>query len=178
MKEPLHWYDIEGLVLIEPKVFGDRRGFFMEKYNQKKYDDLGIPYSFVQDNHSKSSRGTIRGLHAQRNPYAQGKLVMCVSGSVEDVAVDARKDSETYGKYTIIRLSSTNHKQLFIPPGFLHGFSVTSKKAEVIYKVTNYWNADAEVTVKWNDPVLGIDWGINYPTLSDKDLKGIPFKNL
>ncbi|EAB4959218.1 dTDP-4-dehydrorhamnose 3,5-epimerase [Salmonella enterica] len=163
---------IPDVLIFEPKVFSDERGFFMESFNQKIFEEaVGRKVEFVQDNHSKSTKGVLRGLHYQIEPYAQGKLVRCVAGEVFDVAVDIRKDSETFGKWVGVNLSSENKKQLWIPEGFAHGFLVLSDSAEFLYKTTNFYNPGSDKGVAWNDPDIGISWPINNPLLSDKDSK-------
>ena len=169
---------IENLLVIEPQLFRDDRGFFYESYNKKKLDKKNN-IVFVQDNKSKSIKGVIRGLHFQVPPFEQTKLVSCVSGNILDVAVDLRINSKTYGKSFSIELSSENNKQLFIPKGFAHGFQVLSKKAIVSYKVDNYYNPDSDSGIIWNDKDLSIDWKLNIkPILSKKDLKLMSFKDL
>jgi len=169
---------IENLLVIEPQLFRDDRGFFYESYNKKKLDKK-IKIVFVQDNESKSIKGVIRGLHFQAPPLEQTKLVSCVSGNILDVAVDLRTNSKTYGKSFSIELSSENNKQLFIPRGFAHGFQVLSETAIVNYKVDNYYNSKSESGLIWNDKDLSIDWKLNIkPILSKKDLKLMSFKDL
>lgn len=163
---------ISGLFVIEPDVFGDSRGYFMESFSQKKFNELtGLDIDFVQDNESRSTYGVLRGLHFQRHPYAQAKLVRVVSGKVLDVAVDLREGSETYGKHFAVELSGENHRQMFIPKGFAHGFSVLSQEAVFQYKCDGYYNPQAEGAIAWNDPALGIDWQlpIEDVRLSEKD---------
>lgn len=163
---------IEGVLILEPKVFGDARGFFYESFNQRAFDEaVGHPVSFVQDNHSRSSKGVLRGLHFQRAPHEQGKLVRAVRGSVFDVAVDIRRNSPTYGKWVGVELSEENHRQLWIPGGLAHGFLVTSESADFLYKTTNYYAPSAEGAVRWDDPSLAIDWPLEgkEPRLSGKD---------
>jgi dTDP-4-dehydrorhamnose 3,5-epimerase len=163
---------ISDVLLIEPKVFGDSRGFFFESWNARAFAAAGIDASFVQDNHSRSHRGVLRGLHYQIQ-HAQGKLVRVVEGEVFDVAVDLRRSSATFGRHVAISLSAANHRMLFIPPGFAHGFLVVSDVAEFLYKTTDYWFPEHERTLLWNDPALGIDWpqGIA-PALAPKDAAG------
>jgi len=169
---------IENLLVIEPQLFRDDRGFFYESYNKKKLDKK-IKIVFVQDNESKSIKGVIRGLHFQAPPFEQTKLVSCVSGNILDVAVDLRTNSKTYGKSFSIELSSENNKQLFIPRGFAHGFQVLSETAIVNYKVDNYYNSKSDSGIIWNDKDLSIDWKLNIkPILSKKDLKLMSFKDL
>ena len=169
---------IEDLLIIEPPLFKDDRGFFYESYNKKNLDKV-INIAFVQDNESKSNKGVVRGLHFQNPPYAQTKLVRCISGSIFDVAVDLRKNSKTYGKSFSIELSSENNKQLLVPKGFAHGFQVLSNEAIVNYKVDEYYNPDSDSGIIWNDKDLLIDWNLDIkPVLSVKDLKLISFKEL
>lgn len=166
---------IPDVKIIEPAVFGDERGFFMETWQQKKFEELvtGKPTTFVQDNHSKSKQGILRGLHYQTE-NTQGKLVRVVSGEVFDVAVDVRKDSPTFGQWVGVYLSAGNKRQLWVPKGFAHGFYVTSDEAEFVYKCTDYYNPQAEHSILWNDPDLGIEWPLisEQPSLSEKDLNG------
>ena len=159
---------IPEVVLIEPDVHKDARGFFLESYHQQKYSEGGIPGPFVQDNHSHSLRGTLRGLHAQRQ-RPQGKLVRAVLGEMFDVAVDVRRGSPTFGKWVGETLSATNFRQLYIPPGFVHGFCVLSERVEVEYKCTDFYTPGDEMTVAWNDPALAIEWPVRDPILSTKD---------
>ncbi|ACO77810.1 dTDP-4-dehydrorhamnose 3,5-epimerase [Azotobacter vinelandii CA] len=165
--------DISGLVLFEPKVFGDDRGFFFESYNQRHFEDaVGRAVNFVQDNHSRSAQGVLRGLHYQLPPHAQGKLVRVVQGEVFDVAVDIRKSSPTFGQWVGVLLSAENKRQFWIPEGFAHGFVTLSETAEFLYKTTDYYAPDSERSILWNDPALAIDWrGIEAPLLSGKDQK-------
>ncbi|WP_350939799.1 dTDP-4-dehydrorhamnose 3,5-epimerase [Vibrio metschnikovii] len=166
---------IPDVKIIEPAVFGDERGFFMETWNQKRFEELvtGKPTQFLQDNHSKSKKGILRGLHYQTE-NTQGKLVRVVSGEVFDVAVDIRKDSLTFGNWVGEYLSGENKRQLWIPEGFAHGFYVTSEEAEFVYKCTDYYNPSAEVSIKWDDEYLAIDWPIvEQPVLSEKDKSGV-----
>ena len=169
---------IEDLLIIEPQLFKDERGFFYESYNKNNLDKV-INIVFVQDNESKSNRGVIRGLHFQAPPFEQSKLVRCVSGNILDVAVDLRTNSKTYGMSFSIELSSDNKKQLLIPKGFAHGFQILSETAIVNYKVDNYYNPKSESGLIWNDKNLSIDWNLDLkPILSVKDLKLISFKEL
>lgn len=165
---------IPDVLLIEPTVFGDERGFFFESFNEKKFAEVtGKTVRFVQDNHSKSAHGVLRGLHYQIQ-QSQGKLVRVVSGTVFDVAVDIRKSSPTFGQWTGAVLSAENKRQMWIPEGFAHGFVVTSDTAEFLYKITDYWAPEHERCIAWNDPSIAIDWPINgTPTLSAKDQKGV-----
>jgi dTDP-4-dehydrorhamnose 3,5-epimerase len=161
---------IPGVVVLEPKVFGDDRGYFLETWSRQKYEAAGIPAVFVQDNVSFSRKGVLRGLHYQ-NPHAQGKLVQVMSGEVFDVAVDIRAGSPTFGKSVGEILSEKNHRQMYIPPGLAHGFCVLSDTVLFAYKCTDTYNAAAEGGIFWNDPDLGIDWPIRQPVLSPKDEK-------
>jgi dTDP-4-dehydrorhamnose 3,5-epimerase len=162
---------IPDVKIIEPKVFGDERGFFFESFNQRIFEEaVGRPVTFVQDNHSKSSKGVLRGLHYQLPPHAQGKLVRCVVGEVFDVAVDIRKSSPTFGQWVGINLSAENKRQLWIPEGFAHGFFTLSETAEFLYKTTTYYHPQAEKTVRWNDPTISVNWPLFMdPILSAKD---------
>ena len=171
---------IDGLVVLQPTIFKDHRGYFMESYHQKNINKLLGNVNFVQDNESESSRGVLRGLHFQKPPYAQAKLVRCLTGSVLDVVLDLRKDSKTYGCFETTLLSEENKNQLFIPKGFAHGFVVLSETAIFSYKVDNYYNPDSESGVLWNDLDLNIDWKINKKEIivSEKD-KSLPtFNNI
>ena len=163
--------NIEGLLVIEPQIFNDDRGYFFESYNGAKYKEAGIAVDFIQDNQSFSRKGSVRGLHGQADPFAQGKLVRVISGRVLDVAVDIRKASPTYGEHFSIELSSDNKLQFWIPGGFLHGFSVLEDNTIFAYKVNNYYNKASELGVLWNDPTLNIDWGVapGAALLSPKD---------
>ena len=169
---------IPGLLIIEPKVFGDERGFFFESYNEKAFNEAtGVSPRFVQDNHSKSVKGVLRGLHYQLPPRAQGKLVRVVQGEVFDVAVDIRKDSPTYGQWVGEILSAENKKQLWIPPGFAHGFLTLSDTAEFLYKTTDYWSPEHERAILWNDATFNIEWPLNgqVPQLAAKDAAATVF---
>ena len=169
---------IEDLLVIEPRLFKDERGFFYESFNKNNLDKI-VNIVFVQDNESKSYKGVVRGLHFQRPPFEQTKLVRCVSGKILDVAVDLRINSKTYGKSFSIELSSENNKQLFVPKGFAHGFQVLSETAIVNYKVDNFYNPKSDSGIIWNDKDLSIDWNLDIkPVLSEKDLKLDLFKNL
>ncbi|MBR4843639.1 MAG: dTDP-4-dehydrorhamnose 3,5-epimerase [Alistipes sp.] len=163
--------DIEGVVIIEPEVFGDSRGYFMESYSECEFQRLVAPVKFVQDNESCSRYGVVRGLHYQQEPYAQSKLVRCVVGRVLDVAVDIRKGSPTYGKHVAVELSAENKRQLFIPKGFAHGFAVLSPEVIFAYKCDEFYHPEAECGIAWNDPTIGIDWRVPKEDviLSDKD---------
>lgn len=164
--------DLPEVIVVEPDVFRDPRGFFLETYHAQKYRDGGITPTFVQDNHSRSVLGTLRGLHAQRN-HPQGKLVRVLQGEIFDVAVDVRRGSPTFGRWVAVTLSAENFRQCYIPVGFVHGFCVTSEIAEVEYKVTDLYDPSGEITVIWNDPALGIPWPIAEPVLSAKDARGL-----
>lgn len=153
--------DIDGPLILEPRVFGDQRGYFFESWSQREFDSLVAPVHFVQDNQSMSVRGVIRGLHFQRSPFCQAKLVRCVVGSVLDIAVDLRRNSPTYGRHIAVELSADNHRQLFIPHGFAHGFAVLSDTAVFQYKCDNYYNPASEGGISPDDPSLGIDWRID-----------------
>ena len=164
--------ELPGVLVIEPKVFGDARGFFFESFNQQLFDAaVGEPVRFVQDNHSRSARGVLRGLHLQVAPHAQGKLVRVTSGRVFDVAADVRPGSVTYGRWVGVELSGDNHRQMWIPPGLAHGFLVLSEHADFLYKTTDYYAPAAERSVRWDDPTLAIAWPSlgTAPTLSAKD---------
>ncbi len=174
---------IKDLFIIEPDVFGDDRGFFVETYNEERYIRSGINDKFVQDNLSKSVKGVLRGLHFQKNPYAQGKLVQVITGSVLDVAVDIRYGSETFGQWVSIKLSSENKKQFWIPRGFAHGFLSLEDETIFNYKCTNLYHPESEGAITWNDKQLNIDWqleknGIDEPIISDKDKENVPFCNI
>ena len=164
--------DIQDLVIITPRVFEDSRGYFFEAYNQAQFHENGIKYQFIQDNQSFSKRGVIRGLHLQINPFAQAKLVRVLEGEILDVAVDLRKDSPTYGQHFSVLLSAENKKQLMVPHGFAHGFSVLSETASVMYKVDQLYHKDSERGIRFDDPTLAIDWQLNADEVivSDKDL--------
>ena len=169
--------DIEGIVIIEPQVFGDSRGYFMETYQKEKYAAAGIDVTFVQDNESMSSYGVIRGLHYQAEPFAQAKLIRVVAGRVLDVAVDIRKNSPTFGKVFTLELSSENKLQLFLPHGIAHGFAVLSETAIFTYKCDNFYAPQYEHTIRYDDPSLNIDWKIPLAEriISPKDMNGVPF---
>ncbi|WP_255003095.1 dTDP-4-dehydrorhamnose 3,5-epimerase, partial [Cyanobium sp. HWJ4-Hawea] len=171
---------MQGPLLITPKVFGDGRGFFFESWNQQVFAEALVADcqpapEFVQDNHSRSSRGVLRGLHFQLPPHPQGKLVRCVIGEIFDVAVDIRRDSASFGQWVGARLSAANHQQLWVPAGFAHGFLTLSEQAEVLYKTTDFWSKDCERAIRWDDPQLAIDWPLGAegwliePQLSAKD---------
>ena len=165
--------DIEGVVIVEPQVFGDRRGYFFESFHAERYAEaLSLTDPFVQDNESRSRYGVIRGLHFQKPPYSQAKLIRVVSGEVLDVAVDLRRGSKTYGKYVSVTLSGENHLQLYLPRGIAHGFSVLSQEVVFQYKCDNYYHPESEGAIAWNDPAIGVDWQIppQDVILSDKDI--------
>ena len=171
--------DIAGVVIIEPRIFNDSRGYFFESYSKREFDEKVRPIDFVQDNESMSTRGVMRGLHFQRPPFTQSKLVRCVKGRVLDVAVDIRKGSPTFGKHVAVELSEENHRQFFVPRGFAHGFAVLSDVAVFQYKCDNYYHPEADGGISIADTSLGIDWQINPATavLSEKDLKHPLLKN-
>ena len=171
---------IDGVLILQPKVFGDERGFFMESFNQQRFDEaVGRPTAFVQDNHSRSTQGVLRGLHYQLAPHAQGKLVRVTRGSVFDVAVDLRRSSPTFGQWVGVELSGENHRQLWLPPGMAHGFLVTSDSADFLYKTTDYYAPAAEACIRWDDPELAIAWPDvgAAPTVSPKDSQGALFRD-
>lgn len=172
--------EIQGVYIIEPKVFGDSRGYFFESYSRREFEAKVGPVEFVQDNESKSCYGVVRGLHFQRPPHAQAKLVRVVKGKVLDVAVDLRKDSPTYGRHVSVELSEDNHRQVFIPKGFAHGFSVLSEEAVFQYKCDDYYAPETECAIAWNDPELNIDWRIpaDQVVLSEKDKRHPELKDL
>lgn len=170
--------EIEGLLIITPKVFKDDRGEFMESFNKQKFDEaVGREVDFVQDNQSVSKKGVLRGLHFQTPPFAQGKLVRVIKGAVIDIAVDIRKESPTYGDYVAVELSAENKEQFWIPEGFAHGFVALEDETTFLYKCTNYYAPQCEGTILWNDPILNIDWGIDNPIISEKDALGQEFSN-
>ena len=170
---------LDGVVIIEPDVFGDHRGFFMESWSQKKMEEAGLYYDFVQDNHSMSSvKGTLRGIHFQRGDKAQAKLVRCVRGAVLDVAVDLRHESPTYKRWVAVELSAENKKQLLIPRGFGHGFVTLTDEVEFLYKADNYYAPEADGGIRWNDPEIAVDWGVENPILSAKDEKNPLLKDV
>ena len=161
---------LDGVYIVEPKVFGDHRGFFMESWSKRAFEEAGLFYDFVQDNHSLSSvKGTLRGIHFQRGEYAQAKLVRCVRGAVLDVAVDLRPESPTYGQWTAVELSAENKRQFLIPRGFGHGFVTLTDEVEFLYKADNLYAPAYDGGIRWDDPELGIDWGVENPVLSAKD---------
>ncbi|MFM7107344.1 MAG: dTDP-4-dehydrorhamnose 3,5-epimerase [Planctomycetaceae bacterium] len=168
--------DVDGVLVLEPRVFGDARGFFFESFNQRAFERaVGGPATFVQDNHSRSARGVLRGLHYQvMRP--QGKLVRVAAGTVFDVAVDIRRGSPTFGRWVGVELSAENKRQLWIPPGLAHGFLVRSESADFLYKTTDYYCPEHERCIRWDDPALAIDWGLDGPpVVSEKDARGGPF---
>ena len=168
---------LPGVVILEPRVFGDERGFFLESYNEKVFAELGIEQGFVQDNHSSSRRNVLRGLHYQIK-QAQGKLVRVVEGEILDVAVDVRRSSPTFGGWEAVRLSGENKRMLWIPAGFAHGFRVISEKAQVLYKATDYYAPEHERTLAWNDPDLKINWELEgEPIVSAKDQRGVALRD-
>ena len=173
---------IKDLFVLEPKIWKDGRGYFFESFSQKFFDEAGIDVTFVQDNQSFSQKGALRGLHAQANPFAQGKLVRVIQGKVIDVAVDIRKNSPTYGQHFSIELTGENHKQLWVPPGFLHGFLTLADDTIFAYKVTNYYDKNSEIGVLWNDTTLNIDWTSHMDPndflLSEKDTVLADFQSL
>jgi dTDP-4-dehydrorhamnose 3,5-epimerase len=169
--------ELPDVILVEPDVHPDSRGFFLETYHQRKYAEGGVPGPFVQDNHSHSVRGTLRGLHAQVG-RPQGKLVRAVAGEMFDVAVDIRRGSRSFGRWVGFILSGENFRQLYIPPGFAHGFCVLSERVDVEYKCTDFYDASGEIAVLWNDPEIGIQWPIKEPMLSPKDARAPRLKDL
>ena len=167
--------DIPDVVIVEPEVFGDNRGFFMESWSRRAFEGAGLHYDFVQDNHSSSAvKGTLRGIHFQRGAKAQAKLVRCIRGAVLDVAVDLRPQSQTYKKWVAVELSMENKRQLLIPRGFGHGFVTLTDDVEFLYKADNPYVPEADGGIRWNDPELGVEWGVASPILSQKD-KNNPF---
>lgn len=176
---PFSKTEFEGLLVFDPKVFEDNRGYFFESYNQKKFSEESIEINFVQDNQASSSFGVIRGLHFQNNPFAQTKLIRVLSGEIIDAVVDIRKNSPTYGKAYTIMLSAKNKKQLLVPKGFAHGYSVISETAEVFYKCDEFYHKETEGGIAWNDPELNIDWQIpaDKINVSDKDKQHPLLKN-
>ena len=170
--------EIAGLTLVEPDVHRDERGFFLETYHQARYQEAGLEAVFVQDNHSRSSQGTLRGLHIQVGAKAQTKLVRAVRGRIWDVAVDVRIGSPTFGRWVGAELSAENHTQFYIPAGMLHGFVVLSEEAEVEYKCSDFYHPESEVSVLWNDPEIGIDWPTQDPILSERDRNALPLSEV
>ncbi len=167
---------LDGVVILQPRIFADARGYFFESFSQRKFEQLVRPIRFVQDNESKSTRGVLRGLHYQKPPFAQSKLVRVIHGAVLDVAVDIRLGSPTYGQHVAVELTAENHRQLFIPRGFAHGFAVLSEEAIFQYKCDNFYAPQAEGAIAWNDPALGINWHLAAEAvqLSDKDRQHLP----
>lgn len=167
--------EVKDVFILEPQVFGDNRGWFMESWSEKKMEEAGLHYNFVQDNHSFSAqKGTLRGLHFQKGDSAQAKLVRCCKGAVLDVAVDMRKNSPTYKKWVAVELSAENKKQLLIPRGCLHGFVTLTEDVEFLYKADNLYDPHADRNIRWNDPEIGVEWNIENPIVSEKDAKA-PF---
>ncbi|MFL2730327.1 MAG: dTDP-4-dehydrorhamnose 3,5-epimerase [Gammaproteobacteria bacterium] len=172
----LQLFEIEGLALLKPKIFHDDRGFFFESFNEDNFNKtIGKEIKFVQDNHSFSTKKVLRGIHFQLPPFAQGKLVRVIDGEVLDVAVDLRRNSETFGKWVSVILNSSENHQFWIPEGFGHGFVVISETAHFLYKTTNYYNKNSEGSIIWNDSTLNINWGIRDPIINNKDLSAKPF---
>lgn len=170
---------LDGVVIIEPQVFGDNRGFFMESWNKREMAAAGVLYDFVQDNHSFSLlKGTLRGIHFQKGEWSQAKLVRCIRGAVFDVAVDLRKDSSTYKQWVGVELSAENKKQLLIPRGFGHGFVTLTDNVEFLYKADNYYAPQAECGIRWNDPEIAVQWGIANPVLNEKDVSNPWFREI
>lgn len=170
--------DIPDVVLIEPVIYKDERGFFLESYKKSAFNENGLDFDFVQDNHSRSAKDVLRGLHLQINPMAQGKLVRCVRGKVLDVAVDLRKNSKHYKKWIAVELSEENQRVFYIPVGFAHGFLTLSDSADILYKTTREYSQKHEVGIIWNDPSINITWPTKNPLLSDKDKKNLPLKEV
>lgn len=169
--------ELPGVIIVEPAVFEDGRGYFMETHHRDKFAEAGIALPFVQDNHSHSTQGTLRGLHFQK-PHAQGKLVRAVNGAIFDVAVDIRRDSPHFGRWVGVELTSENRKQMWLPPGFAHGLQVVSETADVLYKCTDVYAPEDEHVISWNDPDIGIDWPIKEPHLSERDAGALRLKEL
>jgi dTDP-4-dehydrorhamnose 3,5-epimerase len=169
--------NLPGVLVATPRVFGDERGFFLQTFQLRQYEQLGIRGPFVQDNHSRSSRGVLRGLHYQlRHP--QGKLISVIRGEILDVAVDIRRGSPSFGEWTGVRLSEQNHRQIFVPPGFAHGFCVLSETADIVYKCTEYYTPGDEYGVLWSDPALQVEWDVENPILSEKDRLARPLDQI
>ncbi len=167
--------ELDGVLIVEPKVFGDNRGWFMETYSRRDFEDAGITAEFVQDNRSFSSKkGIIRGLHFQRNPMCQAKLLTCLKGEILDVAVDLRKDSPTYKKWISVKLTAENKKQIFIPKGFAHGFLTLTDDVEIMYKCDELYSPECDGGIRFDDPEIGVEWGVENPILSEKD-KNAPY---
>jgi dTDP-4-dehydrorhamnose 3,5-epimerase len=169
--------DLAGLLVIEPKVFGDARGYFLETWNQRRYREAGLEVGFVQDNLSSSRRGILRGLHLQ-NPNPQGKLLQVLQGEVFDVAVDLRRGSPTFKQWHGLLLSEQNKRQFYIPPGFAHGFAVLSEMALFYYKCTAFYSPADELSIRWDDPEIGVDWPLKEPLLSERDAKGLRLRDV
>jgi len=169
--------ELPGLLIIEPDVYRDARGFFLETFHEKKYHEGGIDAVFVQDNHSRSLRGTLRGLHAQRT-HPQGKLIRVIEGEIYDVAVDIRKNSPTFKRWVGVTLSAENFRQMYIPPGFAHGFCVTSDFAEIEYKCTDFYDPKDEIGIHWSDPDIGVKWPLTDPILSKRDKEAPRLRDL
>ncbi len=168
--------ELAGLYLIEPRVFEDARGWFMETYHAEKFAAAGIPLPFVQDNHSQSKPAVVRGLHYQIK-HPQGKLVRCIRGEIYDVAVDLRRSSTTFGRWYGVTLSESNHRQIYVPPGFAHGFCALTEGAEITYKCTDLYSPQHERTLLWNDPTIGIEWPVDKAQLNEKDQRGMLLKD-
>ena len=170
--------ELPGVYVVEPQVFGDHRGFFMESWSKRAFDEAGLFYDFVQDNHSSSvAKGTLRGIHFQRGDKAQAKLVRCIKGAVLDVAVDLRPSSAAYKKWVAVELSAENKRQLLIPRGFGHGFLTLTDDVEFLYKADNFYAPEADGGIRWDDPDLGVDWGVEAPILSEKDSRSSYLKD-
>lgn len=169
--------ELPGVVVVTPNVIRDERGFFLELYHEKKFADAGIKVKFLQDNHSQSIRGTVRGLHAQRN-HPQGKLIRVLEGEIFDVAVDIRRGSPTFKKWVSVNLSAADYKMIYIPPGFAHGFCVLSEKAQIEYKCTALYDPQDEIAILWNDPTIGVKWPVTAPLLSKKDISSKPLNDV
>ena len=170
---------LNGVVILEPQVFGDNRGFFMESWSKRKFEEAGLFYDFVQDNHSSSTvKGTVRGIHFQKGKWCQAKLVRCTRGAVLDIAVDLRKNSSTYKQWISVELSEDNKKQIMVPRGFGHAFVTLTDHVEFMYKADNYYAPDSEGGIRWNDPDIGVEWGVIDPVLSAKDKINPFFKDI
>ena len=170
---------LNGVVILEPQVFGDNRGFFMESWSKRKFEEVGLFYDFVQDNHSSSTvKGTVRGIHFQKGKWCQAKLVRCTRGAVLDIAVDLRKSSSTYKQWISVELSEDNKKQIMVPRGFGHAFVTLTDHVEFMYKADNYYAPESEGGIRWNDPDIGVEWGVADPVLSAKDKINPFFKDI